>query len=105
MDYDDIPTIEYSGWFGDERKKVKISKPNGTGGESWDVLVNNYNVITIIKRHGEYVYCYDRTEWETSDLQAIVDVITAFTGEGYHQIRMSPFPTEKEYWARYGRKV
>jgi len=102
---DIIPSIEYYAWFGDERKKVWISMPNGTGGESWTVLINNYNVITILKRHGEYVYCYDNTKWELDDLQAIVDAVTEYTGEGFHQVRMRRDPTEKEYWARYGRTV
>ena len=97
--------IEFDAWYGDEKKRVTISLPNGTGSECWSVLINNYNKATIHKVHGQYVYDYDKTDFEIEDLQALLDRITEFTGEGYHQIQMRRDPTEKEYWARYGRKV
>lgn len=97
--------IEFNAWYGDEKKRVIVSLPNGTSGESWSVLINNYCAATIHYVRGEYYYYYDKTDFELEDLQAIVDRITEFKGEGYHQIQMRKDPTEKEYWARYGRKV
>ena len=97
--------IEFDAWYGDEKKMVIISSPNGTSGESWNVLIDKRCAATIHYTKGQYVYYYEKTNFELEDLQAIVDRITDFKGEGYHQIWMRKDPTEKEYWARYGRKI
>lgn len=80
--------IEFDAHFGDEIKHVEISQAY-MGSEGWNVLVNLHCVAVIIPRRGEY--CYHDANLDTSDIQAIVDRITDFTGEGYKQAQFYKF--------------
>lgn len=65
--------IVFKATFGDEVKTVRLSQPNGMGGEIWFVIVNNYHWGEMWKRGDSWV-CYD-TDLTTEDIQILGEII------------------------------
>ncbi len=56
--------LEFAAYFGDEKKKVELLNPNGAGGDSWQVMIDNYYRGIIFKKNGEWV---SYSQWLTID--------------------------------------
>lgn len=65
--------IVFQASFGDARKEVRLSRPDGMSEEIWFVLVNNYHQGQIWKRGDQWV-CYD-TDLTFEDIQIIGEII------------------------------
>ncbi len=47
--------IEFTASFGDDKKRVELLNPNGAGGNSWQVMIDNYYRGIIFKKDGEWM--------------------------------------------------
>ena len=70
--------IQFDAIYGDEAKKVTISKAPG-GGEGYHVSVNKYHWGVIIYQQGKW-RCYGTgiDELSTDDKDALIERVTAF---------------------------
>lgn len=90
--------ISFDAHFGDEIKKVRIYQMPFVL-QSWYVLVDNKEITQIYERGSEYYYHGD--ELTVDDVQGIIDRITEFKGEPFHQAHFYKFSTHKEYWSKF----
>ncbi len=67
----------------DNRVPLELGQIFGAG-DTWHLYGGGYNIINIYPRHGEYYY-HD-LDYGVDDVQALVDIITGITGEGFKQV-------------------
>jgi hypothetical protein len=69
--------IRFMATFGDQQKKVDISRPNGMGDEIYTVHVDRYCYGDIKKRNGKWVGL-NTPGLETADIQIIGELIDQY---------------------------
>lgn len=69
-----MKTIEFVGFWGDQKKKVHICKP--VGGEGIQIIVDDYYHGVIVKRAGQWVgYLNRNSELTADDILILGDIV------------------------------
>ena len=69
-----MKTIEFFGWWGDTKKKVHICIP--TGGEGFQIIVDNLYHGIILKRKGQWQgYFNGNSELTSDDILILGEII------------------------------
>lgn len=66
--------IVFQASFGDERKTVRLTQPDGMGSETWKVLIDNYYKGGLWKRGDSWV-CYGTHSFTFEDIQILGEII------------------------------
>lgn len=74
--------MEFTAYFGDEQKTVRISHVN-TGSGGYQVLIDNYYYGDLIKRNGEWILLSNTNKLTMDDIQALGEMIDSSIGTGY----------------------
>lgn len=68
--------IVFKASFGDERKTIRISKPNGMDSLMWQLSIDWYHQGTLYFRDGHWgAYLNDSSEITTEDIQILGEII------------------------------
>jgi len=68
--------ITFDATFGNERKTVRMSIPEGSGSKMWEVSINCYHQGRLYYRDGQWgSYLNDLSELTTADIQILGEMI------------------------------
>jgi hypothetical protein len=69
-----MKTIEFYGYWGDQKKKVHICAP--TGGEGVQIIIDNFYHGIILNRAGQWVgYLNGNSELTADDIQILGTIV------------------------------
>lgn len=67
--------LDFTATYGDEKKNVKITEPNGTGG-GFQVFIDDYYQGMLMKLNNEWVgHLNDKSQLSPDDISALGDII------------------------------
>lgn len=76
-----LVSIEFIGAFPDGNKVVKVSTPNGGGGNCYHLMVGNHYWGTIALQLGGWrvILQHNNSEYSAGDLQPLIDLVSCQT--------------------------